>query len=238
MAAFLTPDRVYEINGVTVKEYFLTEHNLNRIAMPVKRTKPLMGHTVHNTEAIKQAKGTTMAEQYVRATVNGNMGDVRVHYYVDDVEAWHSLPDNWNGWHAADGQGNGNTATIAIEIIGNSAKAEDNAARLIAGLMAKYGQTTDNLYTHSYWMNVRDGKTGTRQYLNTLRRNGKNCPAYILPHWEEFESKVAEYLKALEHKTLYRVQVGAFSRRENAENFLAQLKTVGFDSAFITSVKK
>lgn len=239
--AFLTPDKVYEMNGVTVKDYFLTEHNPNKIEMPTKRTKALLGITIHNTENITSAKGTTKAEQYVRATVNGNMGDVRVHYYVDETEAWHCLPDNWIGWHAADGaNGNGNTATIAIEVIGDSEKSEDNAARLVAALMKQYNLTTDNLYTHSHWLNVKDGKTGTREYLNTLRRNGKNCPAYILPHWTEFEGKVRELCRS-EKKVIYRVQVGAYSVRENAEAYLEKVNSAlqkeGLGTAFIAKVE-
>ncbi len=191
--AFLVPDKVYEINGVTVKDYFLTEHNRYGIALPGKRTKQLLGVTIHNTEAIVQAKGTTMAEQYTRATLNGNMSDVHVHYYVDDVEAWHNLPDNWIGWHAADGAGDGNTATIAIEVIGKSSKAEENAAKLAAGILKMQGLSADCLYTHSHWMNKKIGRKGSREYLNTLHNPRKNCPIYILPHWEKFEKNVAQY---------------------------------------------
>ena len=116
--AFLRADKVTELNGVTVKEYLLTEHNPRRITMPSRRALPLMGVTIHNTDAIK-VNGTTMAEQYTRATYNGNMGTVRVHFYVDDTEAWQNLPLDWQGWHAADGSGNGNARTIAIECIGD-----------------------------------------------------------------------------------------------------------------------
>lgn len=38
-------------------------------------------------------------------------------------------------------------------------------------------------------------------------------------------------------KTLYRVQVGAFSVKENAENFLQEVKALGLSNAFITEVK-
>ena len=38
--------------------------------------------TLHNTDRISTAANTTPAEQYTRATVNGNMGTVRVHFYV------------------------------------------------------------------------------------------------------------------------------------------------------------
>lgn len=157
-------------------------------------SKPL-GVTIHNTEAIDVASATTMAEQYVRATVNGNMNDVRVHFYVDDICAWQMLPLTLQGWHAADGNGNGNTKTIAIEVIGNLEKAEKNAAKLVAYLLNKYGLTTDNLYTHTYWLNVRDGKQGNLYYLNTLNNKEKMCPIYILPHWAKFRDSVAENLK-------------------------------------------
>ncbi len=248
---FLEPDKVYDINGVTVKDYFLTEHNPYGIELPKKRKKPLLGITIHNTEAIAAAEGTTMSEQYSRATVYGNMGTTRVHYYVDDTEAWHDLPDNWCGWHAADGAGDGNTATIAIEVIGKSARAEENAVKLAAGLLKTYGLSADCLYTHSHWLNVRAGCKGSREYLNTLHNIYKNCPAYILPHWDEFEKRVAEELAAISEKAepdkpdaqdtlneLYRIQLGAFKVRENAEKFLETVKKAGFDNAFITAVKK
>ncbi len=243
---FLVPDKIYEINGVTVKDYLLTEHNPYGIDLPKKRKKELLGVTIHNTEAIRQAEGTTMSEQYSRATVYGNMGTTRVHYYVDDVEAWHNLPDNWCGWHAADGSGNGNTATLAIEVIGKTAKAEENAAKLAAGLLRMNGLSADCLYTHSHWMNVNAGRKGSREYLNTLHNIYKNCPAYILPHWSEFEKQVAKWYDEMGEtaadsnspETIYRVQVGAFSVRENAESFLEKVKSAGFDNAFIAAVKK
>ncbi len=238
---FLSPDKIYEINGVTVKDFFLTEHNQYNIELPKKRKKKLLGITIHNTEAIKQASGTTMSEQYTRATLYGNMADTRVHYYVDDVEAWHNLPDDYINWSCSDGvTGNGNTSTIAIEVIGNSEKAEKNAVKLVAGLMKLHGLTPDCLFTHSYWLNVKMGAVGTREELNVMKNVRKNCPAYILPHWADFENSIAENYNAItgEPSVLYRVQVGAYSHRENAENFLKTVKDAGFENAFITTVKR
>lgn len=85
----LKPDSNETLNGVLVKKYLLTQHNPNRISMPTKSlpSKPL-GITVHNTDWINVANTTTPAEQYTRATVNGNMHTVRVHYYIDDKCAW------------------------------------------------------------------------------------------------------------------------------------------------------
>jgi cell division septation protein DedD len=36
-------------------------------------------------------------------------------------------------------------------------------------------------------------------------------------------------VKAAMNPTIYRVQVGAFSKKQNAENLLAKLKKAGFD---------
>lgn len=203
MATILKPDSTISMGGVTVNYYPLTVHNPNKIAMPsASMAGKIIGVTVHNTEWISVASNTTPAEQYTRATVNGNMKDVRVHYYVDDTCAWQNLPLTLTGWHAADGSGNGNMRTIAIECImsGNGSatdkKSEDNAARIAAELLKTYGLTIDHLYTHTHWLNVRDGYKGTTDYLNTLKRqNVKYCPAFILPHWAEFKAKVEAYMK-------------------------------------------
>lgn len=198
--AILKSDKATTLGGVTVNEYLLTKHNPNRIDMPSASMEgKIIGVTIHNTDWISTASGTTPAEQYTRATVNGNMNDVRVHYYVDNTCAWQNLPLNLSGWHAADGSGNGNCRTIAIECIMSSAynstdkKSEDNCARLAAALLKKYNLSIDHLYTHTHWLNVRDGKTGSTDYLNTARNPYKTCPLYILPHWSAFKAKVQSY---------------------------------------------
>lgn len=232
----LTPDRTYTANTITVKEYLLTKagHNPNGIDMPwADLPSTPLGITIHNTPTIS-VSGTTMAEQYVRATRNGAMNDVRVHYYVDDVEAWQELPLTLSGWHAADGAGSGNRKTIAVECImdgsgsAKSKKAEDNAAKLVAWLLNKYKLGIGDLYTHQHWYPP------------------KYCPAYILPHYSQFKSKVETYLKALKSgtstastSTLYRIrktwedassQIGAYSTLDTAKKACKSGYSV-FDSA-------
>ena len=233
--AILKPDTTTTMNGVTVNEYLLTKHNPNHIAMPSASMEgKIIGVTVHNTDWISVASGTTPAEQYTRATVNGNMKDVRVHYYVDNTCAWQNLPHSLSGWHAADGSGNGNRRTIAIECIRSSAynvtdkKSEDNCARLAAALLKKYNLDINHLFTHTHWLNVRDGKSGTVDYLNTAKNPYKTCPLYILPHWSAFKAKVQKYLTDAKPtvKNIYRIrkswadaksQIGAYSSLENAK---------------------
>ena len=235
--AILRPDTSATLNGVKINEYLLTKHNPNHIDMPsVSMEGKVIGITVHNTDWISVASGTTPAEQYTRATVNVNMKDVRVHYYVDNTCAWQNLPHSLSGWHAADGSGNGNRRTIAIECIMSSAyndkdkKSEDNCARLAAALLKKYNLDINHLYTHTHWLNVRDGKSGTVDYLNTTKNSYKMCPLYILPHWAEFKKKVQSYMNsgssAPATTQLYRVRktwddaksrIGAYSSLENAK---------------------
>ena len=223
--AILKADKTTKMNGVTVNEYLLTKHNPNKIDMPTHKITNLIGITVHNTDRITVASGTTPAEQYTRATVNGNMNDVRVHFYVDDVCAWQCLPLDLSGWHATDGSGDGNRKTISIECIMNGSgdakdkKAEGNCAKLVAYLLDKFKLKDTAIYSHNHWYSK------------------KYCPAYILPHWNNFKKKVISYRNkntAIEGnskpsnsvKVLYRVrtswdnaksQIGAYSSLENAK---------------------
>lgn len=214
MADILKADRKSDLNGVRINEYFLTEHNLNNIDMPSESMDGrVIGVTIHNTDRITTAEGTTPAEQYTRATVNGNMNDVRVHFYCDDVCAWQNLPLTLSGWHSADGDGDGNRRTVSVECIMSKdydekdRKSEDNCARIAAALLKQYSLGTDALFTHSHWY------------------SGKTCPVYILPHWEEFRAEVQKYLDADNVKQLYRVrkswddvrsQTGAYAVYDNA----------------------
>jgi N-acetylmuramoyl-L-alanine amidase CwlA len=222
--AILKPDKTTVLDtGLTVNEYFLTAHNPNKIALPSKRTasQQLIGVTLHNTGWIAVASGTTPAEQYVRATVNGNMGDTRVHYYVDDKCAWRDLPDDYTSWHAATGgQGQGNCNTISIECIMEnqtdpaSLVSMENTAKLIANIFKTYGWTVaKNLYTHNYWTNYRaTGKLSADLDEQSLKKvstsakcfndsntfansSGKYCPIFILPQWEKFKALVNKYLE-------------------------------------------
>ena len=112
-------------------------------------------------------------------------------------------------------------------------KSEDNAARLAAALLKKYNLSIDYLYTHTHWLNVRNGKTGSVDYLNTAKNPYKTCPLYILPHWSAFKAKVQSYMNSGTSASttptttqLYRVrkswsdaksQIGAFSSLDNAK---------------------
>ena len=232
--AFLTPDKTYNWYGLTVKEKLITsksgvKYYSNR-KLDTPKNKPQY-ITIHNTPDINEASGTNDAEQYARATFNNNMGDVVVHYYIDETDCWHILADDTVGWHAADGvNGPGNTKSIAIEIIMDGSgerydtNAEERGAKLAAILLHKYGLGIDKLKTHRDWYSK------------------KYCPCYILPHWTAFVNKVKAYLAEIEKADKpqtpttpttgkhWRVQVGYYGVYENAVAMQKKLKAAGFDS--------
>jgi N-acetylmuramoyl-L-alanine amidase CwlA len=255
----LTPDSVSKLNTVTVKEYNILEHNPNDIAMPVAMGSAPIGVTIHNTDVIS-VSGTTMSEQYTRATLNGNMGTVRVHFYVDGTEAWQNLPLHWQSWHCGQkGKSDnaksvqGNAQTISIECIMGSVNdiaAEDNCAKLAAYILNKFGLGIENLYTHNYWCNVRNGKIGSVDDLNQLNDGYKGCPIYIRPHWYQFKTTVQNYMRqykkptqaeAVDDNYQYIVvqQYGAYSQKSNAEELLKTLRRKDPESYYkILKVKR
>lgn len=195
----LKADKTTVLGGVRVNEYLLSAHNPNRIALPPMRTKPLIGVTIHNTEDLPRVEDD--AEQYTRATVNGNMKSVRTHYYVDELGAWQGLELGRCNWTCADGTGSGNMQTIAIECImsgtsgADDLKARDNAASLAAFLLHRYGLTADALFTHTYWLHIRDGAKGDIDTLCVKPHSYKTCPYYIIPDWLGFKKLVDKYIR-------------------------------------------
>lgn len=192
--AFLIPDSMYTANGLVVKQriipfglksskdiysggkIILAKGDKFKADAYLKTTnhRPLY-ITVHNTDDINPAKGTTKSEQYSRATYpNENMNTSRIHYYVCEKEAWQNLLDTEIGWHVSYSlNAIANDQSISIEIIGSDARAEENGAKLVAFLMKKYNIPLKNVRTHNSW-------------------SGKYCPCWILPHWDDFLERVEE----------------------------------------------
>ena len=163
-------------------------------------------------------------------------------------------------WHAGDGSvaDGGNMNSLSIECIMNDtaehdAKARDNAARLAAWLMWFYDLPIDRLVTHTYWVSKAAGKTfadSDTQCCNPIKGE-KWCPTYIfgsntvstaLKNWKAFKALVKSYMDKVESENapapevLYRVQLGAFKEKANAEALAAKLKKDGYNT-YITTGK-
>lgn len=185
--AFLTPDKIRTEYGLEIKEKIIPDGSSHK---PNRRLTSIVPKfvTIHNTDDIREAAGTNDAEQYARATHNGNMNGVSVHYYIDETDCWQLLREDEMGYHAADGYwGKGNCTSLAIEIIMDGSgkdydtSAENRGALLAAILLHRHNLPIEAMVTHSHWY------------------SGKTCPAYILPHWDTFAKKVEVYLNRLNH---------------------------------------
>ena len=202
--AFLTPDNIRIEHGLEIKEKIIpwgarwpkdsgkykkgSRYKADRLLS--NGTGEVEYITIHNTNDIKEAKGTNDAEQYARATwPNANMGSARVHFFIDEIDCWQQLQEYEVGWHAGDGnKGPGNDTSLSIEIImdgsGSAAdkSAEDRGALLAAILLNRHGLNINRMVPHKHW-------------------SGKNCPCYILPHWAAFQAKVEKYLRQIQGGT-------------------------------------
>ncbi len=156
--SLLTPNEVYEMNGVTVNEKIIPDgtkwkdsekavkagfsaNSLYKKQMKLtNNTGKASFVTIHNTEDLAHTDDD--GEQYTRATYNENMGSARVHFYVDDLGAWQNMragtglckndPDGSAEvtWHSGDGSAadGGNMTSISIEIIMNDTAEHDAKA--------------------------------------------------------------------------------------------------------------
>ncbi|MED4799128.1 N-acetylmuramoyl-L-alanine amidase [Bacillus atrophaeus] len=128
--------------------------------------------TVHNTA--NTAAGAN-AKMHARYEKNPNTA-TSWHFTVDEKEIYQHLPLNENGWHAGDGNGNGNRKSIGIEICENSdgdfEKAVANAQWLIKKLMKEQGISLANVVPHKHW-------------------SGKQCPRKLLDRWDSFKSGIS-----------------------------------------------
>lgn len=131
--------------------------------------------TVHNTW------NDASADNEVKYMI-GNNKKVSFHIAVDDKEAVQGIPLDRNAWHAGDGNGKGNRSSIGVEICHSKsggerfAKAERNAAELIASMLKERGWGIDRVKKHQDW-------------------SGKYCPHRTLDlGWQRFLNMVREYL--------------------------------------------
>lgn len=156
------------------------------------------------------------------------------------VATYQTLPWTHRGWHAG---GSANDTHIGFEICEDStndgayfAKVYKEAVEFCAYLCKLYGLTEQNIIDHnegrllgiasahvdvSHWF-PKHGKS-----MDTLRADVKKLLSSASePEKEETSSG-----------TIYRVQIGAWSVRANAEAQLAEAKAKGFTNAFIQTVQ-
>jgi N-acetylmuramoyl-L-alanine amidase len=157
------------------------------------------------------------------------------------IATYQTLPWNMRGWHCGSGfKGSGNDTHISFEICEDSLtdaayfnKVYTEAVELCVYLCKQYGLTEKDIICHSegYKLGI---ASNHGDVMHWFPKHGKSM--------DTFRADVKAGLMATEApapvtstapKKYYRVQVGAYSVKANADAMLAKLKAAGFTDAFI-----
>lgn len=157
----------------------------------------IINHIPRNTPHNRRP-GQTMLLQYLTIHSTGNPSSTAknerawltnpqnnrqasFHIVVDEKEAIEVLPLTEVAWHAGDGNGQGNRASIGIEICesGNRQKTLANAVKLVAKLLKERNWGVDRIRRHYDW-------------------SRKSCPRILMADnwagWEQFKKDVQKEL--------------------------------------------
>lgn len=178
--------------------------------------------TIHATSNLK----STAQNERDNLNREGNTTSTGFHIVVDEKEAIECVPLNKYTYHAGDGaNGVGNTKSIGLEMCesGNRQKVIENTVKVAAKILHERKWDIDRLKRHFDWAIIT-----------------KHCPRILYNGdwklWEDFKSRVQAELNKLNKVNtdnkipgkLYRVQVGAYSIKANAEKMLNDLDNAGF----------
>lgn len=141
----------------------------NRPGTPITPTSV----TIHNT-----GNPNSTAQNNRDYFSNHPNAKVSSHWVVDDKEAIQCIPESEMSWHAGP---EANRQSISIEVCeftdpARHERAYQNAVKLSADILRRYGWGVDRLTTHKRW-------------------TGKECPRHILPIWDKFLADVQAELE-------------------------------------------
>jgi N-acetylmuramoyl-L-alanine amidase len=202
--------------------YYIKQISYNRAALTRSKSnfKAIVIHYTGNS-----SKGAN-AEAHYNYFNNGNR-NASADVFIDDKSIWRV--NDWYKyytWAIGDGHGKygySNQNTISIEMCvnadGDFAKTQENAIAYI-----KY------LHENNF----------TKNLIRHYDASRKLCPAmYVDLNIAGYNSAYTYFRKAIfdkkiinvdNNKKLYRVQVGAFSDKKNADDIAGKLKELGFEA--------
>ncbi|MDR0931531.1 MAG: N-acetylmuramoyl-L-alanine amidase [Victivallales bacterium] len=178
----LSQGKITAYRGLLIREDLLDDNSYNRKYKYGNAMPKVEYITIHNTANDASAR-------VERAYLNRRRDNVHLsyHFAVDEKEAIQILPYDINGWHAGDGNGKGNRASIGVEICRSLCdgkdeqlyrRSEENGVKLAAYLLRRLKLPVSALRKHQDW-------------------SGKNCPHRILTEkrWESFKQRVRKAMQ-------------------------------------------
>ncbi len=154
------------------------------------------------------------------------------------IATYQTLPWNHRGWHCGSGsKGSGNDTHISFEICEDGltdasyfSAVYKEAAELCAYLCKLYGLTEKNIICHSegYKLGI---ASNHGDVMHWFPKHGKSMDIFR----DDVKSNLASAAptEPTTPKNYYRVQVGAYSVKANADTMLKRVKAAGFTDAFI-----
>lgn len=202
---------------VDIKKQLVTESVANKRSYGKGNKKRyIVVHQTGNT-----TRGAN-AQAHANLQSRLNTRNASWHIQTDSNGAIQSFDYGYNCWHAGVGRAVGNLDSIGIEACINSdgdyLKTLEITAQVVKQLMDQFNIPIENVTQHNKW-------------------DGKNCPAQIRAGkdgitWAKFLAMVQKDNRKVEvtlsSNDLYRVQVGAFANKENAERLAKELKDKGY----------
>lgn len=217
----------HTVKGIMVHSTGANNPNLKRYVGP---DDGLLGKNIYNNHWNTARPGGTQV--CVHAFI-GKLAD-------GSIATYQTLPWDMVGWHSGSGslgssKNANNTGYIGFEICEDNLtdsvyfnKVYKEAVELCVYLCKQYGLTEKNIICHSegYKLGI---ASNHGDVMHWFPKHGKNM--------DTFRADVKAGLVTIETPTapkkFYRVQVGAYSVKENAENMLKKVKAAGFKDAFI-----
>lgn len=235
---------------MNLRELFLT----NNLCFTTKKTILPKGVMIHSTGAnnpnlkryVGPDDGLLGKNQYNNhwntATPNGTK--VCVHAFIGklkdgSVATYQTLPWNHRGWHAGSGsKGSANDTHISIEICEDNLKDKKyfdavykEAVELVAMLCKQYklNPLADGVvicHSEGYKRGI---ASNHGDVMHWFPKHGKSM--------DDFRADVAKLVNPVSAPAvpLYRVQVGAFSVKTNADRLAAELKSKGYQVMIVKS---
>lgn len=204
------------------------------------KVKGLMLHSVGCSQpsamAFIKSWNTANKNVCVHGFIDGNTGDV-----------YQTLPWNYRGWHCG---GTANGSYIGIEMCEPDCIKYTSGANFTCSNENKARNTIKTTYKSAVELfaylcekhdldPLKDGViiSHNEGYKRGIASNHAD-PEHL---WKKLNTGYTmdgfrKDVKSAMTKTIYRVQVGAFTNEQNAKNLLAKIKQAGFDG-FITSQK-
>jgi N-acetyl-anhydromuramyl-L-alanine amidase AmpD len=175
---------------------------------------------------------------------------VSVHAFIQDNAVIQTLPWDYKAWHIGKGsKGSWNGCSIGVEIcepsghkynggtmIGYDVKKNatyftavyNNAVELFAYLCQEYKlDPMQDIYCHCEVNKLGYGSNHA-DVMQWFPKHGKSMDTFRA----DVKAKITEINKT-EKQTMYRVQVGAFSVKENADRLAEELKKKGYKDAMV-----